>query len=700
MKRLLLLLFFIIACSQESLSAFAEEEGDGNVIKLEEIVVTATHKMKVIDTPASISIITAKDLEEMGAKNISEVLKKIPGVIDKSAKDDAIAIRGTQSSMAGGPVILIDGVPQKIGDYRYDQFDFIPVSQIERIEVLRFAGIVYGPGSARGVINVITRDGKGDKFRGEVKASYGSWETYDAYATISGGLDRWDYFVNAAYFNTGGYEEEKQDRSSALLKLGYNLSDQTRIGIRGNLIRNEHHTAYGLWKKKWQMEHYRRNIHFPKSETDPTLVWHSEMEQDISTIALEFCRKDEELFLNSTASWTGYDEDYRDMHEKFTNPKNVSFDNKNQDLYTFTISGGYNFDFGRLGYTPSFGINFEEINFDQERLYPNDPGKNTDKYNFDIDERQYGLFWDNDLLFGQNWGLKIGGRVDRAELKFEDKVPTRVDQDETLYGWSVAPSYHFSDRASVYVSAGRNFWFPTPRYYAWAAERGDDVNRPEDLKPEEALTYELGYRHRLQEAHNLAITGFITEYRDRFTDIYDDTGAWKGMKNIGEARYRGVELETDGRLASWLGYRLAGDYLSAKWTRGSMEVYEHPTNVRKIYDLDGKYIIGVPRYSCMIGIDFFLLEKFKVSLDYHWSDKSYVDYLNRVEQGATTTVDFNVSYKMDEWKFWVLGKNIFGEEIERVINPTGRLTGANGEYDSAYYVQGGRYLEVGVSYKF
>ena len=38
--------------------------------ELEEIVVTATHKTKMIDTPASISIITARELEEMGAKNI------------------------------------------------------------------------------------------------------------------------------------------------------------------------------------------------------------------------------------------------------------------------------------------------------------------------------------------------------------------------------------------------------------------------------------------------------------------------------------------------------------------------------------------------------------------------------------------------------------------------------------------------------
>jgi iron complex outermembrane receptor protein len=36
-----------------------------------------------------------------------------------------------------------------MGDYRYSEFDFIPVNQIERIKVLRSAGIAYGPDVAR-----------------------------------------------------------------------------------------------------------------------------------------------------------------------------------------------------------------------------------------------------------------------------------------------------------------------------------------------------------------------------------------------------------------------------------------------------------------------------------------------------------------------------------------------------------------------
>ncbi|HUV50881.1 MAG TPA: TonB-dependent receptor [Anaerolineae bacterium] len=691
--------FLLVLSSVNRASA---QNGDKEVYKLEEVVVTATHKMKMLDTPMSISIITAGELEEMGAKNIAEALRKLPGVIDVSAKDDAVAIRGIQSSMAGGPVILIDGVSQKIGDYRFDQFSFIPVSQVERIEVLRSAGITYGPGSARGVINVITKKSKKAKpINLDISGSYGSWNTHNEYAGSSGKVNQWDYFVNAANYSTDGYKEEKQNRTSGLLKFGCNLSEQTRLGISGNILKNQHDTAYGLWKYDYQLQNYRRDIHFPKSETDQKLIWHNKTDQDVSIYALEFSHKDSELFMDSVLSYTNYKETYIDNHDLFTSPSTSrgEIDDKDQDTYTFTVSGGYNFEFGDVGYTPTIGLNVENIEFCQRRTYPLDPTISTAAYDFDIYEQQYGLFWDNDFLFGKKWGLKIGARVDEAELKFEDRVPNKVDVDETMYSWSVAPSCHFNDKANVYVSAGKNYWFPTPRYYAWAAEKGGNENRPEDLKPEESLTYEIGYKHMIHRVFNINLTGFFTEYKDKFAGYYEGS-IWKGMKNTGEAEIKGVELEAGGRVLPWFGYRFSGTYLNAEWTKGEMRVYDHPSNTLVLKNIEGYDIIHIPQYTYVAGLDFYPLEWLKCSMDINYYGSYYVDYLNRIKYPSKATVDANMSYSLKNWKFWLLGKNIFDEEIENVQNSTGKLTAANGEPKNAYYVKDGAYFEAGVSYHF
>jgi iron complex outermembrane receptor protein len=106
-------------------------------------------------------------------------------------------------------------------------------------------------------------------------------------------------------------------------------------------------------------------------------VWHNETKQDVSNAALEFSKKAERLFIDSGASWTGYEEEYKDMHTEFTDPDSVYFDDKAQDTYTFTLSGGYSFDFAMVSYIPSIGLRLEDINFDQGRSYPYDPGKDT-----------------------------------------------------------------------------------------------------------------------------------------------------------------------------------------------------------------------------------------------------------------------------------------------------------------------------------
>lgn len=701
MNRVILVLFCVLFCVVVCLPSPAMAlESEEKKHKLDEVVVTSTSELKVVETPASLSIITAEELEAMGAKNIVEALARIPGVDDSSTKGRSVTIRGNKSAMAGGPLIFIDGIPQKVGDYQYAEFNFIPVSQVERIEVLRSAGIAAGPGAARGVINVITKKSGENGVHGNVGASYGSWNTHDTHASVYGRSNRWDYLANAGFYHTDGFEEEEENRLSMLGKLGYNLSDHTRIGVKANHIDYDQDTVEGFSKKEWQLANYYTDIHFPKSETDPDLIWHNEREQAHTTVALEASHRQSRLFLDSALSWTNYDETFKRLKDLYDNPTGIYHEDTQQDTYTFSLSGGYHFDIGTSSYTPSLGVSYEQIDGTVDRQYPNDPDKDTSKYDFDLNSVQYGIFWDNDLLFENRWGLKIGGRVDQAQIELEDKVPNTVDESETMFSYQIAPSYRLSDKANIYASAGRNYWFPTPRYYAWAQERGGDLNRPEDLKPEEVMTWELGYKHMLHKAFNINATLYYAEYKDKFGSVYEGTTS-RGQGNIGDAEARGIELEVDGRLTDWVGYRVAGAYQNIEWTSGTAYVYTHPDNtIDRQADVSGKQIYWVPEISGVIGLDFYPAQKLKCSVDVNYTGKRYVDYLNRIDYPAKTTFDANISYTWQQWKFWLLGKNVLGEELEYVSNSSGRLTEAGGEPDNAYYVQDGAYFEVGAGFQF
>ena len=156
--------FAALAVVLSCFPAFSPAQEAPESTELDDVVVTATREMKVIDTPASISVITARDLETMGAKNIGEALVRVPGVYDDGASKYYLSIRGTRSSSSGGPLVLIDGVPQDPGKSGYNNIETIPASDIERIEVLRSPGTTaFGSDSARGVKSIITKSGNKDK---------------------------------------------------------------------------------------------------------------------------------------------------------------------------------------------------------------------------------------------------------------------------------------------------------------------------------------------------------------------------------------------------------------------------------------------------------------------------------------------------------------------------------------------------------
>ena len=669
---------------------------------LDDTVVTSTGKTKMLDTPASISVITAADLEQMGAKNVMQALERIPGVYNTSASRSSLSIRGTRSSMAGGPVILVDGVSQNYGNYRREELDFIPVSQIEKIEVLRSAGVAYGPGAARGVINIITKKGKGDQpLNASFSVNYGSWDTQNLYGALNGRQNRFDYYLDYSYFDTNGYEEEEETRKGALLKLGYNPTDQIRIGIRGTWLDQDAITAYGLGKFDWHLDNgYRRDIHFPQGDGDPDIVWHNGKEQESTAYALEFSQKGDTLFSNGTLSLTNYEEVYYDTKDTYYSGSGArgDFDNREQDTLTANVSAGYRIFINGIAYTPSLGLNYEKIDFSQRRTYPFDPGRSTAKYDLELDDKAYGIFWDNDFIFNDHWGLKIGNRFDKMELTLEDKQPVKVAADETAWSWVVAPSYHVNPNTNVYVSVSRNHWFPSPQYYFWAQNYPD--NDPKDIKPEVNTTYEIGYKQRLSRAMNTSITGYFSKTADKFAGYYDASGTYNGQKNVGDADTYGIEVEIDGRPVQWWGYRLSGAYINAEWKSGQGSIKLHPSNASAIVDLEGYKVHGIPELNGHAGLDFYPSQGLKASVDANISGKYYLDYTNRFTYPSTTTIDASVSYSWDTYKIWLLGKNIFDRDVERAINSDGELTGANGTPKTSYYVQDGRYVELGLRVNF
>jgi len=131
-----------------------------NPVEVSPVVVTASREEHLAEeTPVSVSVATASDLARRATIGIDEAVALVPGV---EVQDGQIGIRGSSGYAKGlgsRVLLLVDGVPVNEADRDGIDWDVLPVTDVERIEVVKgTASALYGSSALGGVVNVITRD--------------------------------------------------------------------------------------------------------------------------------------------------------------------------------------------------------------------------------------------------------------------------------------------------------------------------------------------------------------------------------------------------------------------------------------------------------------------------------------------------------------------------------------------------------------
>ncbi|WP_126156193.1 TonB-dependent receptor domain-containing protein [Paracoccus haematequi] len=154
--------------------AFVQAQETGATV-LDEIVITAGgFEQTVRDAPASISVITAEELQKGSFTSLTDALREVQGVVTTGvANEQDIYIRGLPGQYT---LILVDGKRQNTRDARtngssgFEQSFIPPVAAIDRIEVVRGPmSSLYGSDAMGGVINIITKP-VADVWSGSVSA--------------------------------------------------------------------------------------------------------------------------------------------------------------------------------------------------------------------------------------------------------------------------------------------------------------------------------------------------------------------------------------------------------------------------------------------------------------------------------------------------------------------------------------------------
>ncbi len=129
---------------------------------LPDTLVTAQRlKRNDLDTPATTTIITAKDIERAGYRNVFEAIDQQIGSTSTSYGEAGqdfgfssgrITLRGYDR----GTLVMVNGVPMNLKNY--PSTENIPAAMIERIEIVKgAASTLYGAEAMGGVINIILK---------------------------------------------------------------------------------------------------------------------------------------------------------------------------------------------------------------------------------------------------------------------------------------------------------------------------------------------------------------------------------------------------------------------------------------------------------------------------------------------------------------------------------------------------------------
>lgn len=142
-------------------NAQVTQSKDSTAIEIDEVVVLGVPiSQQVLETGRQISVIKGRELQELPATSIEEIIQRVAGLENQSR--NAFGVQ-TDFSLRGSTfqqvLVLVDGL--RINDPMTAHFNGnIPVapSEIEQIEIIQGpAAAEYGPDAVGGVINIITK---------------------------------------------------------------------------------------------------------------------------------------------------------------------------------------------------------------------------------------------------------------------------------------------------------------------------------------------------------------------------------------------------------------------------------------------------------------------------------------------------------------------------------------------------------------
>lgn len=470
---------------------------------LNPVVVTAQRTEKSdVDVPATETVVTAKQIEEAGYKNVFDAIQSQVGLTSTGYGDAGqdfgfsagrTVIRGYDR----GTLVMVDGIPMNLKNY--NSLDGIPIDMVEKIEIVKGAsGTLYGSEAMGGVINIITKTPQDGKETFKVKGTVGNY--YKDYGMTYAG-DKLIVSLQKEYSNKIDHSNAYPEGSSIDWWVGRGQKNRAAISakftdeIGMNFIYQDGSVTRGSWTNS-TTDNNKKKVPYDYRYDDKRI-----------TTGFYYHGKD-----NGIKATIGYN--YRQV-KGWDFAKNTAV-GSGADLSGYIGDVQKTWEFGKD--TLIAGYSFKREDYEGIVVKANKAHRDS-----------HALY----LSYNNVWSDKFSTTLGLRGEKINDPV-----KDQNIINPQFQTLYKIDDSTSWYINIGRAFQMPTvDSYYGKHAALST-------LKPEKGWTYETGIKKYFDENKSLKLAVYHMNFQNKigWGDKDPETGIQPAI-NKGNFRNTGIEAE-------------------------------------------------------------------------------------------------------------------------------------------------------------
>ena len=606
----------------------AEADDDAESIVASELWTGGKVATSVLDTPASVSVITQKEISQRNADKVEDVLEYTPGVVTDyygtDDRNDYYLVRGFQASTYRDGLTL-----GSMRGVREEPYAF------ERLEVIKGGNsTLFGTSDPGGTINFVSKSPKFYRF-GEVYTSYGT----NNHAEI--GFDFGDVLneeETLAYRVVGKvqnadleYATSEDDEQFFLGAITWAPTNYTKLTFTVDYLKREgtpNSGGYPLDKL------YDRSLFFG----EPDFNYHDVDRLTISTaVQHEF---ENGLSLRANLRYSDLEDDFGYVYLSDNAARVGSLvdryyfgtDSTSEELIGNVILQ-YDTSFGSIDSSTLAGFEYRDASTTSSAFYGlytqidvNNPvytGAPTGYAPYSVQANEFttkSVFLQQNLSFSDKVIATFGARHDWLDLTSTDNLAaatTQADFSESSYRGAL--TYKINNQVSAYLSYVESV---APPSIGTQPERGEQ--------------YEIGVKYQ-PENMNALFTASVYDLTKNnvVVPVVLPSGVIE-RQTIGESRVRGFELEGKAEIAADLSLIGGYSYQKSEFVRG---------DVRGV-SVDGNEFAAVPNHLASLWLNYDLPgNDMSVGLGARYVGSYYYNvYNNNGESPSQTFIDASFSY--------------------------------------------------------